>query len=85
MLKFTKEQLVLYLSGQLRPILIPEMPLFLTFNTALVRKASRTDHRESLPVAPAPTLHAHPPPRLRLSSGHGRVAHGPRPPRQGEL
>ena len=40
MVKFTKEQLVLYLSGQLRPILIPEMPLFLTFNTALVRKGA---------------------------------------------
>merc|ERR1719486_1587599 len=38
MVRFTKEQMVLYLSGQLRPILIPEMALFLTFNVALVRK-----------------------------------------------
>jgi len=44
MLRFTKEQLVLYLSGQLRPIMIPEMPLFLTFNTALVRKGMDASH-----------------------------------------
>jgi len=44
MLKFTKEQMVLYLSGQLRPIMIPEMPLFLTFNVALVRAGMDASH-----------------------------------------
>ena len=44
MVRFTKEQMVLYLSGQLRPILIPEMPLFLTFNIALVRKGMDASH-----------------------------------------
>jgi len=42
--RFTKDQMVLYLSGQLRPILIPEMPLFLTFNVALVRKGMDLSH-----------------------------------------
>jgi len=42
--RFTRDQLVLYLSGQLRPILIPEMPLFLTFNIALVRKGMDLSH-----------------------------------------
>jgi len=44
MVRFTKDQLVLYLNGQLRPILIPEMPLFLTFNIALVRKGMDASH-----------------------------------------
>lgn len=42
--RFTRDQLVLYLSGQLRPVLIPEMPLFLTFNIALVRKGMDLSH-----------------------------------------
>jgi len=44
MLKFTPDQLVLYLSGQLRPILIPNSPLFFTFNIALVRKGMDASH-----------------------------------------
>ena len=40
----------MYLNGQLRPILIPEMPMFLTFNIALVRKVRLTPHTP----APAP-------------------------------
>ena len=40
MQRFTTDQLVLYLSGQLRPVMIPEMPMFLTYNVALVRKAA---------------------------------------------
>lgn len=44
MLRLTKDQLVLYLSGQLRPILVPEAPLFLIFNTALVRKGMDASH-----------------------------------------
>ena len=35
---------MLYLSGQLRPILVPEMPLFLIFNVALVRKGMDASH-----------------------------------------
>jgi len=42
--RFTKDQLVMYLSGQNRPVLIPEMPLFLTFNIALVRKGMDLSH-----------------------------------------
>jgi hypothetical protein len=42
--RFTTDQLVMYLSGQLRPILIPEMPLFLTYNIALVRKGMDLSH-----------------------------------------
>ena len=37
-------QLVMYLSGQNRPILIPEMPLFMTYNIALVRKGMDLSH-----------------------------------------
>ena len=44
MQRFTTDQLVLYLSGQLRPITIPEMPMFLTFNVALVRKGMDLSH-----------------------------------------
>merc|ERR1719217_721230 len=36
--------MVMYLSGQNRPLLIPEMPLFLTFNIALVRKGMDLSH-----------------------------------------
>merc|ERR1719478_2036194 len=36
--------MVMYLSGQLRPILIPEMPMFLTYNIALVRKGMDLSH-----------------------------------------
>ncbi|KAL3916178.1 MAG: hypothetical protein SGPRY_006932 [Prymnesium sp.] len=42
--RFTTEQLVLYLSGQNRPIMIPEMPLFMTYNIALVRKGMDLSH-----------------------------------------
>ena len=42
--RFTTDQLVLYLSGQMRPVLIPEMPLFLTYNIALVRKGMDLSH-----------------------------------------
>ena len=35
---------MLYLSGQLRPLVIPEMPMFLTFNVALVRKGMDLSH-----------------------------------------
>jgi hypothetical protein len=42
--RFTTDQMVLYLSGQLRPVLIPEMPMFLTFNVALVRKGMDLSH-----------------------------------------
>ena len=35
---------MLYLSGQLRPIMIPEMPMFLIFNVALVRKGMDASH-----------------------------------------
>jgi len=44
MQRFTTEQLVLYLSGQLRPVMIPEMPMFMTFNMALVRKGMDLSH-----------------------------------------
>ena len=44
MQRFTTDQLVLYLSGQLRPVMIPEMPMFLTFNVALVRKGMDLSH-----------------------------------------
>ena len=44
MVRFTRDQLVLYLSGQLRPITVPEVPLFLTFNIALVRKGMDASH-----------------------------------------
>ena len=36
--------MVLYLSGQLRPVMIPEMPMFLTYNIALVRKGMDLSH-----------------------------------------
>jgi len=42
--RFTTDQMNLYLSGQLRPILIPEMPMFLTYNIALVRKGMDLSH-----------------------------------------
>ena len=42
--RFTTDQLVMYLSGQLRPVMIPEMPMFLTFNIALVRKGMDLSH-----------------------------------------
>ena len=42
--RFTTDQMVMYLSGQLRPILIPEMPMFLTYNIALVRKGMDLSH-----------------------------------------
>ena len=42
--RFTPDQMVMYLSGQNRPLLIPEMPLFLTFNIALVRKGMDLSH-----------------------------------------
>jgi len=44
MQRFTTDQMVMYLNGQLRPIMIPEMPLFLTFNIALVRKGMDLSH-----------------------------------------
>ena len=44
MVRFTRDQLVLYLSGQMRPITVPEVPLFLTFNIALVRKGMDASH-----------------------------------------
>ena len=36
--------MVMDLNGQLRPVLIPEMPMFLTFNIALVRKGMDLSH-----------------------------------------
>jgi len=45
MQRITTEQLVLYLSGQLRPVMIPEMPMFLTYNIALVRKGMDLSHQ----------------------------------------
>ena len=44
MVRFTKEQLVLYLSGQLRPISVPEVPMFLIFNVALLRRGMDASH-----------------------------------------
>ena len=44
MQRFTTDQMVLYLSGQLRPVVIPEMPMFITFNVALVRKGMDLSH-----------------------------------------
>jgi len=43
--RFTPDQMVLYLSGQIRPVLIPEMPMFLTYNIALVRKGMDLSHQ----------------------------------------
>lgn len=45
MQRMTTEQMVLYLSGQLRPVMIPEMPMFLTYNIALVRKGMDLSHQ----------------------------------------
>lgn len=42
--RFTTDHLVMYLSGQNRPIVIPEMPMFMTFNIALVRKGMDLSH-----------------------------------------
>jgi len=42
--RFTTDQTVMYLSGQNRPVMIPEMPLFMTFNIALVRKGMDLSH-----------------------------------------
>ena len=44
MVRFTREQLVLYLSGQLRPISVPEVPMFLIFNVALMRRGMDASH-----------------------------------------
>jgi len=44
MQRFTTDQTVLYLSGQNRPIMIPEMPMFMTYNIALVRKGMDLSH-----------------------------------------
>jgi len=42
--RFTTDQTVMYLSGQNRPVMIPEMPMFMTFNIALVRKGMDLSH-----------------------------------------
>ena len=42
--RFTTDQTVMYLNGQNRPVLIPEMPMFLTYNIALVRKGMDLSH-----------------------------------------
>jgi len=42
--RFTTDMTVMYLSGQNRPIMIPEMPMFMTFNIALVRKGMDLSH-----------------------------------------
>jgi len=42
--RFTTDQMVMYLSGQNRPVLIPEMPMFMTYNIALVRKGMDLSH-----------------------------------------
>lgn len=42
--RITTDQTVLYLSGQNRPVKIPAMPLFLTYNVALIRKGMDLSH-----------------------------------------
>ena len=44
--RFTTDQMVMYLSGQLRPILIPEMPMFLTY-TLTSERAHTYTHTQS--------------------------------------
>jgi len=44
MQRFTTDQTVMYLSGQNRPVMIPEMPMFMTYNIALVRKGMDLSH-----------------------------------------
>jgi len=44
MQRFTTDQTVMYLSGQNRPVIIPEMPMFMTYNIALVRKGMDLSH-----------------------------------------